>query len=803
MSANLPPTVSWLPSWKNTTDQIVHHEVFPETSATLTSIRLHPLIAQRLDERGFSGLYQHQADAIRAIRDGTSTVVATPTASGKSLTYVIPALEAALEHDSSTLYIAPTRALINDQAATFRNYAEDLDPNRTITVGEYTGSTPTDRRREIRQSPPDILLTTPDMLHNSLLPYSIDGPWSDLLADLAYVVVDEVHQFRGVFGSHVSNIFRRLQRLCDTGTLDTDPQFICASATIGNPVEHASAVTGCCPDEFTLINTDTSESGRQDWVLWQPPLKDRGDDATDTNTRVSNHQASLDLFLEFLGRGYQTLVFTNARQTAEQYVDQARQRAANAPGLPAEDAIASYHSHLPDETRTTIEHQLRNGEVVGAWTTSALEVGVDIGSLDIVILDGYPGTKMETFQRGGRAGRGTDDSAVVLVGSDDPLDEYIMENPTSLFQGDAEKAAVNNENSAIQPDHLQSAAAEVPLTESDATWFGDSLAGQLDELTDTSPLTRVDTKTRTDYRWPDEVDTTPHYDFSIRSIADDNIIVADRTQIDDPDTELDADSDGVITTISRNEAIRDTHPGAIYYSNGQKYRITDADYDNEQVLAVPLDDTESYTASLTEHSISIQATRETIHIGGVFDTEITLADVSVAREFNGYLEYAYQNDPDPDRIGIDDLETHIPSYTYNTTALSLSLSEKATASIEEKLGDPDLLGAGLHAAQHTLTSQFPVNYLCDRRDISGITSHHHPDTGTATLFIHDTHPGGAGLCDQAFEDIKAILDQSLTRIETCSCTTGCPTCIHHPHCRTGNDNLHKDGGYVVLQALKK
>jgi hypothetical protein len=378
--------VDWLRNREYYTDQIQFQRSIPARRPETRSCEMNPAVTARLADRGIDELYAHQADAIDAVRGGRNVVLATPTASGKSLTYTIPAIEGARDHDGRTLYVGPQVALINDQEATLSAFAEPFDD---VSVTQYTGALSGAARQEARDGDPSIVLTTPDMLHCGLLSHA-DDIWCSFFESLDLMVVDEVHEYRGVFGSHVGLVLRRLTRLCEQ--FDAYPQFVCCSATIGNPREHVATITGQPTDSFALIDEDTSETGPTHWLFWQPPKYDEGDAPAGAGQRRSHHGETMRLFVDLVQRGYQTVAFTRARQTAERYATISSDTLAERGNNDLAETVTAYHAGLRDERRASIEAALHTDECAGVWSTSALELGVDIGSLDTNCTCPYDGS---------------------------------------------------------------------------------------------------------------------------------------------------------------------------------------------------------------------------------------------------------------------------------------------------------------------------------------------------------------------------------------------------------------------------
>ncbi|MFT4884167.1 MAG: DEAD/DEAH box helicase domain-containing protein, partial [Natronomonas sp.] len=510
-------TVAWLRDRPYYEDQIRAHEILPGDDPRFADIDLDSRLESALQDRGIDRLYRHQVEAIEAVREGDDAVLATETASGKSLAYTVPAFERAMDRHATTLYLAPQVALINDQAETLSDLADGLGFASGVTVDQYTGRQSRSEKEAVRDRQPTVLLCTPDMLHYGLLPHA-RRLWKWFFERLETVVVDEVHEYRGVFGSHVSLVFRRLLRLCEE--FGADPEFVCCSATIGNPVEHAATVTGRDPDGVRLVDTDDSATGPTHWLLWNPPEYDEGgwgSDEAGGGRRRSSHTETERLFCDLVAKGYQTLVFTSARQTAERYASKSASTLRERGEADLARNIEAYQAALTDDRRREIEDGLQSGDVRGVWSTNALELGVDIGGLDAVILDGYPGTRMAAFQQAGRAGRGTGPSLVAMVAGEDQLDQYLMSNPDAFFEGAPEKAVTNPENDRLMPPHVRSAADESWLRPEDDRYFGERFPEVVGELTDEGLLSRRETSEGV--RWLND-GPQPQYDMSLRTVDD-------------------------------------------------------------------------------------------------------------------------------------------------------------------------------------------------------------------------------------------------------------------------------------------
>jgi len=767
--------VDWVRNREYYTDQIQFQRAASARSPETRPCEMDSAVTGQLADRGIDELYAHQADAIEAIRRGQNVVLATPTASGKSLTYTIPALERARDHDGRTLYIGPQVALINDQEATLSEFAAPFDD---ISVTQYTGALSSSERQQARDEDPSLVLTTPDMLHCGLLSHA-DDIWRAFFESLDLVIVDEVHEYRGVFGSHVGLVLRRLTRLCER--FDATPQFACCSATIGNPREHAATITGQPTDSFALVDTDTSETGPTHWLFWQPPKYDEGDAPAGAGQRRSHHGETMRLFVDLVQRGYQTVAFTRARQTAERYATISSDTLAERGKGDLAENVTAYHAGLRDDRRGAIETALHTDECAGVWSTSALELGVDIGSLDAVLLDGYPGTQMSTFQRAGRAGRGTDPSLVALVASEDQLDQYVINHPSELFEGTPERAVANPSNPHLLRLHTHAAAIERPLRTVDQRYFGPTFPDIVSTLTDDGELTRRQTADGLEWRRTTSGRTVNPYERGLRTITDRTVVLRVRGGQSDELGELPLDA-----------ALRDVHPGAIYHHQGQSYEVQSLDLDRDVAWLAPTE-SDHQTRVQFEESMTIEEDITTKPLATREDVTVHFADVTRRKQVTGFQRRDH-------RTGeiITDESLDLPETTLSTRALYLTLPPGLEGLMQTMSGSFE---GGLHAVQHALVATFPLVILCDRRDVGSVSTTDHPQTETSALFIYDGYHGGVGLARNGYDQIEGLLQHTWGLLADCGCADGCPACIQSPHCGRANEPLNKRLAVTLTMAL--
>jgi len=789
--------LDWLRERPYYEDQVAAHRRVPAREPRFAELELESRLSSALAERGIEQPFRHQAEAISAVRSGDDAVLATETASGKSLAYTVPAFERAMDHGGRTLYLGPQNALIADQLETLSELARDIGFGSRVSVEQYTGRLSKTEKRDVRDRRPTVLLSNPDMVHYALLPHA-HRLWEWFFSSLELVVVDEVHSYRGVFGSHVSLLLRRLNRVCER--YGADPSFVCCSATIGNPVDHAATVCGRDPAGFSLVDDDASGAGPRDWVLWNPPEYegDRG-----SGRRRSSHTESMRLFVDLVEAGHQTLVFTRSRQTAERYATRSstelRQRGANE----LAGKVQAYQGSLTDERRRELETRLHDGDLRGVWSTNALELGVDVGGLDAVIIDGYPGTRMSTFQQAGRAGRGTDSALVVVVAGEDQLDQYLMHNPEEFFgneafnaskasgegtdprAGEPEEAISNPENEELLPNHVASAAAENWLSRDDDRHFGEPFPDVVGGLEDAGVLERRDTGQG--LRWTHSGDESPQHAMSLRTI-------------DDRDVELrESRSGDIVASLSFSDALRDAHPGAIYHHQGQTYEVSELDLDRDVATLQPTW-ADYHTRVLTDKDVVVHEDLQEKSLSARSDTTVGFADLEVTERVTGFER---RDASTGETLGTELLD--LPETSLRTKGLYWTVPEDVEREMRRMAaedGDPEYgFNGGIHAAEHGVISLFPLRLLCDRADIGGVSTPYHGHTDRSTIFVYDGYPGGVGLTRRGYDRVEELMRRTARLVDDCDCADGCPACVQSPHCGNANDPLSKSEAVYLLDAL--
>ncbi|ELZ98713.1 ATP-dependent helicase [Haloferax mucosum ATCC BAA-1512] len=774
--------IEWLRARPYYEGQIAAHRRFDARDPAFADIALEPRLSSALETRGIDRLYRHQAKAVEAVRDGDNVVLATRTASGKSLAYTIPAFERAMDHGGRTLYLGPQNALVADQLETLSDLAHGLGFGSRVSVDQYTGRLSNSEKREVRKRMPTVLLSNPDMVHYALLPHA-HRLWEWFFSSLETVVIDEVHGYRGVFGSHVALLLRRLKRVCER--FGSDPQFVCCSATIGNPVEHAARITGEAESSFALVDEDASGTGETHWVLWNPPEYETPD-AGGSGRRRSGHVETKNLFVDLVARGHQTLTFTRARQAAERYATESASDLRSRGEHELAGEIAAYQAALTNDRRREIESGLNDGDISGVWSTNALELGVDVGGLDVVLIDGYPGTRMSAWQQAGRAGRGERPALVVLVGGEDQLDQYLLNHPAEFFDGDPERAVSDPENEHLLPSHVACAAAENWLSTADDAYFGETFPDVVSALEADDTLARRNTDEGV--RWTHDGGESPQHAMSLRTITDREVQL------------MDSRSDESIATLGFDNALRDAHPGAVYHHQGQTYEVTDLDLDRDVARLQPTW-ADYYTRILHDKHITVERDISSKPLSARSDVEVRFAEVTMRKQITGFERR------DPKRgttIGHQLLD--LPETRLRTKALYVTVPDdvesemRALGEAHEK-GSDYAFNGGIHAAEHGMISLFPLTLLCDRGDIGGLSTPYHDHTGQSTIFIYDGHSGGVGLTRAGYDIVERLMRQTARLIDDCDCEDGCPSCVQSPQCGNANDPLTKETAVLLLESL--
>ena len=748
--------------------QVTHHRLLPGAEPVFAPSRLPwpRAIGNLLEERGVR-LYSHQALATDHIRAGHSVVVATPTASGKSLIYNLPVLERHLhDPDARALYLFPLKALAQDQLAAFTALTATWPEAARPTAALYDGDTSDHFRRKIRRDPPTVLVSNPEMLHLGILPHH--EQWAAFLAGLTHVVVDEAHTYRGVFGAHMAQVFRRLNRLA--GRYGARPTYVLCTATVGNPGELASGLIGAgdsAPvvveepgamaetprpaDAPVVIDTSGAPQGPRHFVFLNP--------------EQSPATAAIDLLKAALARNLRTIVYCRSRRMTELVSLWAGSQSG-----PYKERISAYRAGFLPEERRSIEARMASGELLAVVSTSALELGIDIGGLDVCILVGYPGTVMATLQRGGRVGRAHQESAVIVVAGEDALDQYFARNPEDFFSRPPEKAVVNPDNEVILARHLECAAAELPLS-ADEPWLQSAGARRaVRELRKQSLLLQS-----ADGRQWLAARKRPQRLVDLRGTGQ--------------SYSIEDQAGAVIGSVDGFRAWRETHPGAVYLHRGRTYVIEEVDPGRAAIRAKEAN-VSWFTRTRGQKSTDILEETERLAIGRCL---VCRGRLRITERITGYEKHATSGNRLLTIVPLD-----VPPQVFETEGLWYVIPDAVRAGLEERF--LHFMGS-IHALEHALIGLLPLQVMADRNDFGGISIPLHPQTGLPCVFVYDGLPGGAGLTRQAFAGARELLEATRRVVGACPCEDGCPSCVHSPKCGSGNRPISKQGALALLDEL--
>ena len=730
---------------------------WPETVPT----SVIALFAQQLE---IDELWQHQIQALESVAAGQHTIVATGTASGKSLCYQVPIAASALS-GGTALYLAPTKALAADQLDTFRELGRSLP---MLVADSYDGDTPVDSRAHIRQHS-TCILSNPDMLHHGILPHH--AGWSRFLKRLKVVVIDEAHSYRGVFGTHTALVLRRLQRLCRH--YGSDPVFIGASATSADPATMFSELTGT---NATAVTDDFSSRGDLTVGLWEPPVTDRRGEGGAPQRR-SVLVESADLLTELVTNQIKTLDFVRSRRGVEAVAANTQRNLEEfRPDLA--QRVRAYRGGYLKSERRQLEEALKSGQLLAVASTSALELGVDISGMDAVLITGWPGTRASFMQQLGRAGRSGGSAVALFVAQDDPLDAYLVNTPEAIFDAPVEDSVFDPFNQHLLAPHLCAAAAELPLTPDNLGAFTAMapektgfVVGLIEQLGQQGLLRRRPAG----WFW---TDPRPAASFiSLRSAGSGQFQLVDVT-------------DGaVLGTMESGQVSSQAHPGAVYVHQGESYVVADMDPEARLVF-VERKNTDYYTQARQNTSIAVLTTDQEKAFG---PAQVCLGRVRVTQQV---VSFQRKNLLTGESLGEEDL--FLEPHHLETVSFWFTIPDHVLASLNI---DPASVPGSLHAAEHAMIGLLPLIASCDRWDIGGVSIALHPDTGKPTVFVYDGHPGGAGFAERGFNRLQRWLQATCARIQSCVCETGCPSCIHSPKCGNRNHPLDKTGALLILYWL--
>lgn len=712
--------------------QVTHWHEIPVQQAK--TVEMPPELDERikiaLEKRSINQLYTHQKSAYDAVMRGENVVAVTPTASGKTLCYNLPVLQKHMNDPSGrALYIFPTKALAQDQKAELNEIIDDMEVNMNSYT--YDGDTPANIRQVVRKSG-HVVITNPDMLHAAILPHHTK--WISLFENLETVVIDELHIYRGVFGSHVANVIRRLKRIC--AYYGSHPTFICTSATIANPEQLSSELIG---EPVRLIDNNGAPKGKKHFVFYNPPIVHKQLNIRKNGTKVVNELAS-----RFLKEKIQTIVFARSRVRVEiilSHLHELVKKEVN------KQSIRGYRGgYLPNQRRE-IERSLRSGETIGVVSTNALELGVDIGQLQVCVMNGYPGSIASSWQQAGRAGRRQDESVVIMVANSNPLDQYLFQHPEFFFEGSPETARINKDNLIILVDHLKCGAYELPFNR------GDTFDGvDVDEILEYLTEERVLHENNNQWFWMN--DAFPAHNISLRSAAQENVVIINQSEVE---------KHRVIGEMDTFSAMTLLHDEAIYLHEGTQFQVEYLDWHEKKAFVREVD-VEYYTDANLAVKLKVLEIDKDKSIG---EHAIQYGDVMVtamATIFKKIKLETFEN------IGSGPI--HLPEQELHSNGLALVFSEKTFAEEKEDVIEQVLMGVA-HVLQHVSC----VHVMCDRNDLHAVPEVKAIHSQQPTVFLYDRYPGGIGLSESVYSQMDEIIRECLDFVWNCSCHGGCPSCV--------------------------
>ncbi len=725
--------------------QVVHVEEIPAREAVYKEVPggIHPSVRAALAKEGIERLYGHQADAIEQVRQGRNVVIVTSTASGKTLCYNIPVVETLVEDSLATMFfIYPTKALAQDQ---LRGLGKFQLPERGVEflAGTYDGDTPQNLRRKLRDGA-NVILTNPDMLHQGILPQH--ARWNRVFTHLKYVVIDEVHAYRGVFGSHLANVLRRLARICRH--YGSSPQFICSSATIANPKEHAERITG---QPMELITNDGSPRGPKRFVLWNPPPLETAARGRSDSWRVGGDRRSplweaVHLMTNLVKGGVQTIAFVRTRLAAELIFKNCRDLLRPVSRRLARSVHAYRGGYLPEERRD-IERRLVSKDILGVSSTNALELGIDIGSLDACILVGYPGTVASLWQQAGRAGRGQDESVVFLVAQNSPMDQYLMTYNGYIFAQSPEHAVVDPENPHVAVGHVRCAVHELPMSDREAQEaFGPYTQVILELLEEDGSVRHIEN------HWYWACSEYPAAEVNLRNIAGPVYTIQDE-----------ADGEKVIGTMDEMSALSQLHDHAVYLHGAETYFVEKLDLE-QKIALVQRRDLDYYTQAVQTSQIRIDEVEEEGEWQGA---QIGFGDVTVTTSIPMFKKIRFHS---RDSLGFEKLE--LPPQELETVAMWFAPPESVVKQMMER---KMVVSEGLIGIANVFVEVAPFFVMCDTRDVGTVVNS--SCLNRDALFLHDRYPGGMGYARRCMERTDEIMHTIHAVIRECGCEDGCPSCV--------------------------
>lgn len=741
--------IDWMKSEESIAKNIVHWETVQPKKAQSVPFpkEIDERLLQSLTNRGISSLYTHQGAAFEAAIHKRHFVAVTPTASGKTLCYNLPVLQKIVQNnDARALYLFPTKALAQDQKSELNEVITQMG----VPINSYTydGDTAPTIRQKVRKAG-HIVITNPDMLHSAILPHHTK--WVSLFENLEYIVIDELHTYRGVFGSHVANVIRRLKRICNF--YGSNPTFICTSATIANPKELAEELTG---ESFELINNNGAPSSKKHIVFYNPPIVNKP-----LNIRRSATLEVRKLAAEFLQEKIQTIVFAKSRVRVEILLTYLKELVKNQLG---EKSIQGYRGGYLPTQRRAIEKGLRNGEIYGVISTNALELGVDIGQLQVCIMTGYPGTIASAWQQAGRAGRRQGEAVIVMVASSNPLDQYVIQHPEFFLKSNPESARINPNNLIILVDHIKCAAYELPFKKGD-TFDGVELDDILDYLTEERVLHENGGK----WHWMN--DAFPAHNISLRSASQENVIIVDQSS--EPVNK-------VIGEMDRFSSMTLLHDEAIYLHQGVQYQVEKLDWEEKKAFVREVNVDYFTDANLAVSLDVLEVDKQMDYSAGT----ISFGDVSVRAMATIFKKIKFETH---ENIGSGPI--YLPEEELQTSATWITLEEEITQNLKGDDLEKSLLGIA-HALKHVA----PLMLMCEPMDVQVVPQVKSTHDEKPVIYFYDRYPGGVGLSEKAFSHIDELLTRASELIGSCPCRSGCPSCI-------GADYPDEDSKQLALSLL--
>ncbi|MBY0073929.1 DEAD/DEAH box helicase [Priestia aryabhattai] len=749
---NLQEVIDILQTNPSYQQNIVHWHTIEEKEAKTAPFpaSLHTKLREALEKRGIGSLYTHQKTAFDLATAKKNVVAVTPTASGKTLCYNLPVLQSIMENDQArALYLFPTKALAQDQKSELNEIIEEME----VPINSYTydGDTPANIRQKVRKAG-HIVITNPDMLHSAILPHHTK--WVSLFENLKYIVIDELHTYRGVFGSHVANVIRRLKRICRY--YGSDPIFICTSATIANPKELAEHLTGA---HVMLVDNNGAPSGRKHFIFYNPPIVNKP-----LNIRRSATLEVRNIAGEFLKNKIQTIVFARSRVRVEIILTYLQELVKN---QLQHKSIQGYRGGYLPKQRREIERGLREGSIYGVVSTNALELGVDIGQLQVCVMTGYPGTVASAWQQAGRAGRRHGEAVIVMVASSSPLDQYMIQHPDYFFSRNPETARINPDNLVILVDHLKCASYELPFKQGE-TFDGVEIEDVLEFLQEERVIHFSGDK----WYWMN--DSFPAHNISLRSASQENVVIIDQSDVANVK---------VIGEMDRFSAMTLLHDEAIYLHQGIQYQVEYLDWDEKKAYVREVDVDYFTDANLAVNLKVLEADKERLE--GTYS--ISYGDVMVSAMATIFKKIKFETH---ENIGSGPIS--LPEEELHTNAVWLSFEKEQFHESEERLEQ------ALISVANAIQSIAPLMVMCDPSDLHVVPQIKAVHNEQPTIFLYDRYPGGIGLSDKVYEQMNDVLSQTNQLIVNCSCEGGCPSCIG----MEAQGEHAKSDALVLLQQLQ-